>query len=251
MLESSAETYHEDTTEFTLSHETHGAGGAATSSRSVRHQRVVVGQVLHQGNPVDVWRYVPIESTEGEGAEARMSTEAVYDQTALVGSRGRVRLRQTSGQPWERYEYDALGNRIRTIIQMGAQPPTGAASLNREIEVQSGTYDLPGQARDVPAGVTQLMGQLFIERELGVEISRRYRLAHDGPRPGQYGGSIRRVFDIRCPSPGAASSAASNLVTPLPARRPPTAPTPAAAAFIRLWRGTTTRPPTPCRRMAR
>ena len=162
---------------------------------------------------MDVWRFVPVEATQGTGAAARTSVEAVYGQTSPVGSRGRVRLRQVPGQPWERYEYDAQGNRIRTIFQLGNQPTTSANALNREIEVQTGTYTLPAQARDVPAGVTQLAGQLTIERELGIEVSRRYRQVHDGPRPGPYGGSLHRTFIIRCLSPGAASTAAENLVT--------------------------------------
>ncbi len=213
LLETATESYGADTTEHTHIRETYHADGSTASYESVRYQRAIVDQAPNGGNPVDVWRYVPVETIQGEGADVRTTIEEVYGPAAPIGSRGRVRFRQAPGQPWERYEYDVQGNRILTITQLGDQPSTSAASLNREVEVQSGTFSLPAQARDVPAGVTQLMGQLFIERELGIEVGRRYRLVHDGPRPGPYGGSLHRVFEIRCLTPGAASTAVENLVT--------------------------------------
>lgn len=214
-IESASESWNATSTVQTKTHTAYNSDNSVASVETTTSQMQAMGMTMATAETParQITGLVTTQKTTGTGTAAQDATESRYDDTAPAGSVGRVKLRQAQGQPWERYQYDANGLLNDTVIQVGSNGPDTAAALNREIEIQRGTYPLPPQAMDIPANVNQLPGICTIERYQGVEVARTYSLAHHIVPGAGNPSYIDRTYTIRCTQPGANSNDGSNLVS--------------------------------------
>lgn len=158
-------------------------------------------------SPVREERFELVEHVSDPDGEQRTTRYRYYEDEGLDrGGYGHCRSVEWPDGSWERYAYDRDGTLVRVIRPFGDTRVTDAEDLCRVTETQES--DMP----DVDDDARPEWVSLTVERTLGLETARSYRVAYSAPLKVA-GVSVTRSDSIRCQSPGAAWNDSSNLVT--------------------------------------
>jgi RHS repeat-associated protein len=162
--------------------------GTATVSRWASDESYRMAEHTKETYTQQPWGW-ELTRTEASPWDTPIWTEYAYYTEENENGYGKLRQVIHSDGRWERYEYTTGGELCKTISPFGDAPADAEESLCR---VRETTSEWSGDE----------VTTLDVERVLGVEVSRSYRVR-----------SSTRTRHVRCAAPGADIHAAGNVTT--------------------------------------